>query len=144
MAYSVVPRFIAAATTAVTLDETYSGQEIWVADLTADCTFTLPSTPIAGMRFEFHYYGGASDTADWIIDAGSDTYYFKGGVTHLDDDAGTTADSVVPVYSDGNSNSKLTILTPDAGTRVVVVGDGSNWLVSGIAVSSTVPSFADQ
>jgi hypothetical protein len=90
------------------------------------------------------YGGAASDVQDWLIDTGSNTNYYIGGVTHLDDDAGSAGDEVVPVYSDGNSNSKLTVLTPDCGTSVKLYCDGTNWYVNGFVVASTAPSFADQ
>lgn len=120
-----------------------SGKIHVVPDLTADITISLPTVE-AGLSYEFWYGGAASDAQDWLIDTGSDTNYFIGGVTHLDDDAGSAGDEVVPVYADGNSNSKLTVLTPDTGTRVVLVCDGTNWYLNGFVVSSGAPSFADQ
>jgi len=120
-----------------------SGKLHVLPDLSADITITLP-TPAYGLEYEFIYGGAASDAHDWLIDTGSDTNYFIGGVTHLDDDAGSAADEVVPVYSDGNSNSKLTVLTPDCGTSVKIFCDGTNWYLNGIVVASTAPSLADQ
>lgn len=116
-----------------------------VPNLTADCTITLP-TPKAGLVYEFMYGGVAADAQDWIIDTTSNTYFFKGGVLHIDADAGAAADEAVPVYSDGNSNSKLTVLTPDAGTWVKLICDGTNWYVNGqvVSASASAAAFADQ
>lgn len=112
-------------------------------NLTADITITLP-TPKKGLIYEFMYAGAAADAQDWLITTTSDTYYFKGGVVHLDDDAADA--EVTPVYSDGNSNSKLTVLTPSAGTWVKMWCDGTNWYVTGtvVSASSSAAAFADQ
>ena len=112
-------------------------------NLTADITVTLP-TPKKGLNYEFWYGGAAADAQDWLLNTGSNTNYFVGGVVHLDSDANSAGDEVVPVYSDGNSNSKMTVLTPDAGTTVTIYSDGTLWYVNGTVVSATAPSFADQ
>jgi hypothetical protein len=112
----------------------------YIPDLTADITITLP-TPRAGLWYEFVYSGDAADTADWLITTGSDTNYYKGGLTFLDQDG----DVVAPIDGDGNSNSKLTILTPEPGTRIrCECANGVNWFLSGHVLSATVPTFADQ
>lgn len=127
-----------------TVKASNSGVVHYMPDLTADCTITLP-TPKAGLWFEFVYAGVAADNKNWIITTGSDTNYYKGGLLHADTDAGSAGDEIVPIAGDGNSNSKLTIVTPNVGTRVKVeCADGTLWIVNGIAVSATVPAFADQ
>lgn len=120
-----------------------SGRLHLLPDFTASCTLTLP-TPAAGLVFEFMYGGAAADAHNAIITSGSDTNYFRGGVVHLDADSGTGADEVVPVYADGNSNSKLTITTPGGGTWVKMVCTGTLWFVVGFVTSATAPAFADQ
>lgn len=120
-----------------------SGKKHLIPDLTADCTLSLPG-PADGLEFEFIYGGVAADAQDWIIDTGSDTNYFLGGLLHADHDAGSAGDEIVPIAGDGNSNSKLTVLTPHVGTVVKVICDGTNWWLQGTAVSATVPTFADQ
>ena len=117
-----------------------SGLVHYIPDLTADITITLP-TPKAGLWFEFAYIGDAADAQDWLIDTGSDTNYYKGGLVFLDQDG----DAIAPIDGDGNSNSKLTILTPEPGTKFKVeCVNGTNWYLSGYVLSATVPSFADQ
>lgn len=112
-------------------------------NLTADIVISLPA-PKVGLEYEFWYGGAAADAQDWLIDTGSNTYFYKGGVVHVDDDS--TGDEATPVYSDGNSNSKLTVLTPSAGTAVKLFCDGTNWYVTGMVVSasSSAAAFADQ
>lgn len=124
-----------------TLLKQNSGKVHMMPNLTADCTITLP-TEEDGLEYEFIYYGVAEDAQDWIFDTGSDLNYYVGGLaTH---DEGTTACAVVS--SDGDSNSKMTILTPDNGTSIRLVCDGTLWYVNGVVMSGTVTSvtFADQ
>lgn len=129
--------------TTYTFLEKNSNKPHIIPDLTADCTFTLPAAK-NGLRFPIQYGGAAADAQDWIFDNTTDTIFFIGGVVHLDTDADDAADEVVPVYSDGNSNSIFTVLTPEAGTRVELISDGTSWYVNGTVVSATVPTFADQ
>ena len=142
-------KVVAEYTVAVTDAATYtvlaanSSKVHIMPNLTADCTISLP-TVVDGLRYTFVYGGVAADAQDWIIDTGSDTNYFLGGLVHLDTDAGSAGDEVVPIAGDGNSNSKLTVLTPDVGTRIDLFCDGTNWYLSGYVASATVPSFADQ
>lgn len=120
-----------------------SGKPHMLPDFTASCTLALP-TAASGLEYEFYYKGVAADAQNWVINTGSNTNFFLGGLVHLDTDAGAAGDEVVPIAGDGNSNSKLTVVTPDVGTRVKVICDGTNWILSGFVVSATVPSFADQ
>ena len=120
-----------------------SGLTHIVANVSADRTFTLP-TPAAGLTYEVIADISAADGHDWIITTGSDTNYFTGGIIHLDSDAGTGADEIVPVFPDGNSNSKLQINLPEGGTWVKFISNGTTWTVTGYAVSATAPTFADQ
>ena len=58
--------------------------------------------------------------------------------------------NVIPTHirvdSDNDSNSKLSILTPIAGTYVKLICDGVNWYVNGSVISATDTAivFADQ
>lgn len=124
---------------------TDSGKVHVLPDLTADITITLPAEE-AGLSYTFIYAGAAADAQDWLITTGSDTNYFKGGGLHVDSDAGAGADECIPVFSDGNSNSKLTVLTPQAGTKVELWCDGTIWYVNAFVVSASASAlaFADQ
>ena len=128
--------------TAYTLLAANSGKLHIIPDLTGDLTITVAEA--AGLFYEFWYTGAAADAQDWLIDTGSDTNFFSGGLVHLDTDAGSAGDEVVTVFSDGNSNSKITILTPEAGTVVRMYCNGTSWAVNGTVVSASAPSFADQ
>lgn len=123
---------------------THSGRTIIVPDGGQDNTYSLPTTLVAGMSFRFVYGGGAADVTDFILDTGANANFFVGGVTHLDTDAGSAADEVVPVYSDGNSNSKFQVNVPGGCDVTVVATDTTNWQIFGTVVSATAPTFADQ
>lgn len=117
-----------------------SGLLHYFPDFTSSCTATLPA-PKAGMWFEFAYSGVAADAQNFILNTGSDTNYFDGGLTFIDHDT----DVVAPIAGDGNSNSKLTVVTPTVGTRFRVESrNGTTWTLSGHVNSATIPSFADQ
>ena len=118
-----------------------SGKVHLVPDLTADCTFTLPAVE-DGLAYEFWYAGAAADAQDWIINAAATTELFKGGVVHLDSDAGSAGDEVVPVYADATDDDTLTVLVPDGGTIVKLVSDGTYWYASGSVVAATAPAFS--
>ena len=106
---------------------------------TQDNTYTLPA-PVAGQSFTFVYGGGAADATDFIINTGSNTNYFIGGVAFHDTDDGAAS----VIFSDGNSNSKLQVNVPASAQITVIAKDGTNWQVWGTVVGATAPTFADQ
>lgn len=118
-----------------------SGKLHIMPDLTADCTLSFP-TAAAGLRYKFISKAVAADAQDWIFDTGSDTNFYLGGITELD----TSGNTVVLEVPDGNSNSKMSILTPDPGSFIEFICDGTNWIVNGIVQSDTSDAitWADQ
>lgn len=139
MSVTFVPVTVPDASTYTVLSKN-SGTMHYMPNFTSTCTVTLPS-PKAGMWFDFAYAGVAADAQNWVITTGSDTNYYIGGVQFIDNDT----DVVAPVQPDGNSNSKLTVVTPDVGTRIRVEStNGTLWALSGFVGSATVPTFADQ
>lgn len=118
-----------------------SGKIHLIPNLTADCTFTLP-TAENGLGFELWYTGTAADAQDWIVNTASTATLFIGGLVHLDTDANSAGDEVVVVDADASDDDTMTILTPEAGTRVALISDGSSWYVTGYVASATVPTFA--
>lgn len=130
-------------TAAHTVGLNNSGKLHIVPNLTASQTITLPPAE-NGLEFSFIYGGVAADAQNFIISTGSNLNFFLGGVVHLDSDAGAAADEIVTVAPNGTTNSKLTIVTPGVGTRIDAICDGTNWYLSGFAVSTAAPTFADQ
>ena len=126
-----------------TVDADNSGAVHIIPDLTADCVLTMPAEA-DGLYYKFIYGGVAADAHDWQFDTGSNTNYYLGGlVQHDPDNAG---DDTVVYYPDGNSNSKLNVLTPQAGTVVEFFCDGTLWYINGTVISATdtAVTFADQ
>jgi hypothetical protein len=112
---------------------THSGRALIVPDGTQDNTYTLPA-PVAGSYFTFIYGGGAADATDFIVDTGSDTNFFIGGVAFHDTDDGAAS----VVFSNGSSNSKIQVNVPASAH------DGTNYQIWGTVVGATAPAFADQ
>ena len=137
---AVKTRTVADAAT-YTFKREHSGRVHFIPDLTADCTFTLPAAE-DGLYYELVYTGTAADAQDWIINTAATTSLFYGGLIHADTDAGSAGDEIVVVDADQVDDDTMTILTPEAGTRVVIVSDGTHWYISGIVASATVPTFA--
>jgi hypothetical protein len=119
-----------------------SGKTHVIPNLTADCTIDLPA-PAAGLEYHFITNAVATEAQNWIFDTMSATNYYTGGLQFLDSDEPGSGSTLVPVYPDGNSNDIMTIITPQAGTYVHVICDGTLWIVSGIVFSATAPTFAD-
>lgn len=110
-----------------------------VPDGTQDNTYTLP-TPSAGLYFSFVYAGGAADGTDFILDTGSDTNFFIGGVSFHDTDDGAAS----VVFSDGDSNSIFQANVPAAAQIHVLGLDDTNYQIWGTVVGATAPTFSDQ
>jgi len=101
-------------------------------------TLPLPS-PTAGIWFRFIYGGAAEETENLLIDTGSDTNYFIGGVIHLDSNADN-----VSVYADGNSNSILTLTDFGLFEINILAKDSTNWIIWGHQEGADAPAFSDQ
>ena len=122
-----------------TLDAaTHSGRTLVVPALAANRTITLPA-PVAGQSYKLIYGGAANEAQNLIIVTPGNTNFFIGGVQHLD----TNADNVA-VYSDGNSNSQLTLTAFGVMEINIIAKDSTNYYVWGNVISATAPAFADQ
>lgn len=122
-----------------TLDNaTHSGRVIAVPAITANRTITLPA-PTAGASFKLIYAGAANEAENVIIVTPGNSNFFIGGVQHLD----TNADNVA-VYSDGNSNSKITLTDFGVMEINIIAKDSTNYYIWGNVISATAPAFADQ
>ena len=122
-----------------TLDAaTHSGRTLVVPALAANRTITLPA-PVAGAHFKFIYGGAAEEAENLIIITPGNTNFFIGGIIHLDSNADN-----VSVYSDGNSNSKLTLTDFGLFEINILAKDSTNYYIWGQAEGVDVPAFADQ
>lgn len=139
----LAPRTVAVGDENYTFLVANSGRVHRIANVSADRTFTLPAEE-DGLEFILVATVVAADGHDWIIDSGSNTNYFTGGIVHVDQDAAGSGVEAIAILPDGNSNSKLQVNLPNGGTYVRLVCDGTTWVVSGTVVSATAPAFADQ
>ena len=122
-----------------TLDAaTHSGRTLVVPALAANRTITLP-TPVAGQSYKLIYGGAAEEAENLIIITPGNTNFFLGGIVHLDSNADN-----VSVYSDGNSNSKLTLTDFGLFEINIVAKDSTNYYIWGYQEGADVPAFADQ
>jgi len=112
------------------------------AGLAGDVILSLPAA-VDGLYYTFTYVGGAADAQDFQINTGSDTNFFIGGT--IQHDIGATNDNIA-THPNLSSNSRINILTPDAGTYFTCFCDGTNWFYSGYVNSATnaAVTFADQ
>ena len=124
-------------TASVTLTAAMSGKVLVIANLSQDTTIDLPAE-VDGLNFEFWYVGSAVETHDHIIDAEANANFFIGGVQWFDSDDNTMTE----VYSNGSTTSKITLHNMQAGTRIKITCDGTNWYIVGTVYSDTTPAFA--
>ena len=122
-----------------TLDNaTHSGRTLVVPALAANRTITLPA-PVAGSHFKFIYGGAAEEAENLIIVTPGNTNFFLGCVAHLDSNADN-----VSIYSDGNSNSKLTLTDFGCFEINILAKDSTNYYIWGYQEGADAPAFADQ
>ena len=122
-----------------TLDaSTHSGRVLAVPAIGGNRTITLPA-PVAGQTYKFIYAGAAEETENLIIVTPGNSNFFLGGIVHLDSNADN-----VSVYSDGNSNSKLTLTDSGLFEINIVAKDSTNYYIWGYAEGADAPAFADQ
>ena len=117
---------------------THSGRLLVVPAITSNRTITLPS-PVAGAHFKFIYGGAAEEAENLIFDTGANANYFIGGIVHIQSDADSSS-----VYSDGNSNSKLTLTDFGCSEINILAKDSTNWLIWGFSEGADAPAFGDQ
>jgi hypothetical protein len=120
-----------------------SGKVHVMPDFTSTCTLTLP-TAATGLSYLFISKAVAADAQNWVFDTGAAANFYLGGLAFADTDAGAAGDEIhAGVWPNGSTNDIMTIVTPGAGTRIQLICDGTNWIVSGVVFSATVPTFAD-
>ena len=122
-----------------TLDNaTHSGRTLVVPALGSNRTITLPA-PVAGAHFKLIYGGAAEEAENLIIVTPGNTNFFIGGIVHLDSNADNLS-----VYSDGNSNSSLTLTDFGLFEINILAKDSTNYYIWGYQEGAAVPAFADQ
>ena len=122
-----------------TLDAaTHSGRVLAVPAIGGNRTITLPA-PVAGQTYKLIYAGAAEETENLIVVTPGNSNFFLGGIVHLDSNADN-----VSVYSNGSSNSSLTLTDSGLFEINIVAKDSTNYYIWGYAEAADVPAFADQ
>jgi hypothetical protein len=119
---------------------TNAGRTNAFPDTSQNTTVTLP-TPSAGLSFRFIYAGAAADATDHIIKTTGNTLFFKGALVHHD--TNQTGQTSATVFSDGDSNSILTLATPSAYVVDIVGQSSTVYFISGFVADDTAPAFSD-
>ena len=122
-----------------TLDAaTHSGRTLVVPAIAANRTITLPA-PVAGQTYKLIYGGAAEEAENLIIVTPGNTNFFIGCIVHLDSNADNAS-----IYSNGSSNSKLTLTDFGCFEINIIAKDSTNYFIHGYAESADAPAFADQ
>ena len=117
-----------------------AGRVNMVVDCSQNSTYVLP-TPSAGLTFKFIYIGAATDASSHIFKTAGNTIFFKGALQHNDNNqTGQTTDTV---FSDGNSNSVITVAIPEAYEINMVGVSATVYALSGFTAGDTPVTFAD-
>ena len=126
------------ATSNVLTAATNGGRTNVLPNTSQNTTVTLP-TPSAGLTFRFIYGGEAADATDHIFKTAGNSIFFKGALTHLDTDGNSNAS----VFSNGSSNSVISLVTPQSYVIDLVGASATVYHVSGFISDVTVPTIAD-
>ena len=122
-----------------TLDAaTHSGRVLAVPAIGGNRTITLPA-PVAGQTYKLIYAGAAEETENFIVVTPGNSNFFLGGIVHLDSNADN-----VSVYSNGSSNSSLTLTDFGLFEINILAKDSTNYYIWGYQEGADVPAFADQ
>ena len=111
-----------------TLDAaTHSGRTLVVPAIGSNRTITLPA-PVAGQTYKLIYGGAAEEAENLIIVTPGNTNFFIGCIVHLDSNADNTS-----IYSNGSSNSKLTLTDFGCFEINIIAKDSTNYFIHGYA-----------
>ena len=135
------PVTLADASSTTLTAATNAGRTNMVVDVSQASTYVLP-TPSAGLTFKFIYIGAATDASNHIFKTAANSIFFKGALQHNDNN--NTSQSTDTVFSDGDSNSVITIALPECYEINLVGVSSTVYAVSGFTSGDTPGTFADQ
>ena len=111
-----------------------------VPNVSQNSTYVLP-TPSAGLTFKFIYIGAATDASSHIFKTAGNTIFFKGAIQHNDNNE--TGQTTNTVFSNGSSNSVITIAIPETYEINMVGVSATVYALSGFAAGDTPTTIAD-
>tara|TARA_R110000744_G_scaffold231946_2_gene350031 strand:+ start:1361 stop:2764 length:1404 start_codon:yes stop_codon:yes gene_type:complete len=122
----------------------HAGRTLIIRDTGGNRTYSLKvaAAPF-GQPYHFIYGGATGDAQTTVIDtdANDNSIFFRGSINHIStqDDISTTA-----VFSDGDSNSRLTLNTIQACDIHILAYSATIWYVWGSVTSEEAPTFSNQ
>tara|TARA_B100000809_G_C15099398_1_gene516292 strand:- start:491 stop:1042 length:552 start_codon:yes stop_codon:yes gene_type:complete len=134
------PLTLTDATTQTLTAAASGGRVNAMPDLTANSVHTLP-VPSAGLTLKFIYIGAAADAETHVLKTGADSKFFKGALVHHD--TNQTAQTSATVFSDGDSNSKITMAIPQAYEINMVGTSATVYFLSGYVAGNTPVAIAN-
>ena len=134
------PVTLADASSTTLTAATNGGRTNMVVDCSQNSTYVLP-TPSAGLTFKFIYIGAATDASSHIFKTAGNSIFFKGALQHNDNNQ--TGQTTNTVFSDGNSNSIITVALPEAYEITLVGVSSTVYAISGFTAGDTPVTFAD-
>ena len=134
------PVTLADASSTTLTAATNGGRTNMVVDCSQNSTYVLP-TPSAGLTFKFIYIGAATDASSHIFKTAGNSIFFKGALQHNDNNQ--TGQTTNTVFSDGNSNSIITVALPEAYEITLVGVSATVYAISGFTAGDTPVTFAD-
>tara|TARA_Y100000310_G_C20214412_1_gene592866 strand:- start:133 stop:600 length:468 start_codon:yes stop_codon:yes gene_type:complete len=122
--------------------DTHGAKTLVVPDLGGNRTFTLPAPTRPGQHYHFIYGGAAADASNCIFATATDnSVYMKGGINWVNNN--DTSDDGIGVWSDGNSNELMTLVTPETFDIHFLAFSTTVWYVWGWAASVTILTIGD-
>jgi hypothetical protein len=134
------PVTLADASSTTLTAATNGGRTNMVVDCSQNSTYVLP-TPSAGLTFKFIYIGAATDASSHIFKTAGNSIFFKGALQHNDNNQ--TGQTTNTVFSDGNSNSIITVALPEAYEITLVGVSSTVYAISGFTAGDTPVAFSD-
>ena len=138
----VAPTASTAMAGTITITAAQTGKTIFLGATTEDVAISLPAEA-DGLNYKLVYTNSAAEAQEYTIGTGSAANYFIGGVSFHHVGSSGSTNAVAGVYSDGNSNSLITINNAEAGTEINLHCNGTAWYLWGKVVSDTIPTIAD-
>ena len=120
----------------------HGNKTLIVPDLGGSYTYTLPAPTKPGQHFHFIYGGAAADASNVLFATATDnSVYMKGGINWVNNN--DTSDDGIGVWSDGDSNELLTLVTPETFDIHFLAISTTVWYIWGWGASVTILTIAD-
>jgi len=134
------PVTLADASSTTLTEAANAGRTNMVGNVSQDSTYILP-TPKIGMTFKFIFIGAATDAEAHIFKTAGNSIFFKGAIQHNDNNQ--TGQTTNTVFSNGSSNSVITVDIPEAYEITMVGISTTVYALSGFAAGDTPTTIAD-